>query len=279
MKRGQVSPEKADTSVNSGTTDTSDAISLQGERVCREEIVTGNLSMDSTNILIKMHGMQIPGFMSQRERTKERYEYISPDSIYYTVLSDSGFTKSDMFGEKTDSVGVSPLTGLRILKTRDSSGTWSYVTTADFTPEQLRALSEKSADEDNEFDTQFYPAGKVKVGHSWGIDVALIKSLLDDDLKEATGSGRMVFKELITYKSEQCALITGKMNLKGVDSDKVTVNFNVHFTLIRSLERYMDLSIEINGSVSGHMVEDSDNGKVEMEIEGPFRASQVSEVK
>lgn len=269
---------KNDSPVKRGSIDKSTTYYLRGESTCREEIVTAISSMDSVTMVMEIGDVKRSGISYNRDYSRVKYEYISSDSMYYTTLADSTFSKDNFWGNFVDSLKLSPLTGLRILIIKDSNGVWSSADSNILTDRQRETVNEKMEAYDDG-GNEYYLDKPVKIGEQWDVDASVLKGLLGDDFGNLSGSGTLTLEEILSYNGEKCALLSGAFNVKGVDSTGINFLIDIDINTIRSLERFHDLQINIEGTLSLTFIEKSEDGTMSMSSHGPMKLNVFSDPK
>lgn len=269
-KKKQVFPHQQD------SFDKTMAIALIGESDFRGIIVNSDMKMDSIAIIVSANGMTLPGFMSVSELVSTKYESISEDSVYYTFLQDSSYQNSNLMGRKTDSTGISPLVGQRVLKVKGEDGNWAFVIPEHFTPEQVSAITKEGAKESDsrKLAELMYPKEKIKIGHCWSFDAALFSGYFGEGMSGGDGKGSMTFKDIISYNGDNCALLEGDFVITGLNVKGLSMGVNVKMKILRSLTQFTDLKVEMIGEVSGslHQTSERTGKSVNISMNGPIKA-------
>lgn len=250
--------------------DKTQAVMLKGEAMLKEEFITADFSADSLVMNFDMEGIKLSGKMVMRTVTKEHYDYVSSDSVYYTVVYDSTFEKVEMMGSKEDTVKQSPLTGIRLLKVKDG-GSWKFVPGSELTAEQLKELEDIDPNDDDVYMDELCPDTKVKIGDTWNVDSAGINSVLTNGIPNANCFGKMKFVDIVVMDNIDCALLEGDVRIQGGDEELEMV-WDSKIRIFRSLQHFTDLKVEMNGNLTFKGV------GANITMTGPVNVSYLSSV-
>jgi hypothetical protein len=120
---------------------------------------------------------------------------------------------------------------------------------------------------------EYYPAGEVKPGHRWSVDVTKLRRCLGSALEVESGTCTRIFQKTLDLDGEPCAQIAEELELRGKMRDEqgepAQVEFKVAGSLQRSLRRGFNPASRLTGTltVSGSIPE---GGKrLPMTITGP----------
>lgn len=262
--------KKEEAAGTSGSIDKSKAVMLRGESKAKEEIMISEFAMDDMKMNMEMEGMKISGTMSQRSKSKEKFEYVSADSIYYTVIYDSTFEKTEMMGQKEDKADGSALEGVKLLKVKKGDK-WSFVVDPKLTSAQKAALKDIDANE-GENDDELYSDKAVKVGDSWEVKADALKEFLGAGAEGVTGKVKMTFKDIVDYNGEQCALVEGMVKIGGQVEGEMEMNLDTKVSVYRSLKTFKDLKMEMDGAINGGMK------AMNMTMAGTIKGTTTSEI-
>lgn len=251
--------------------DKTKSVLLIGTPKVKEEIATSEFSMDNMKINMQMEGMKLDGSMSQKQKSKIKYEYISADSVYCTVIYDSTFENSNMGGEVDNKALGSPLEGLKVLKTK-TGDTWTFVEDAKLTNDQKDALADLDANS-TETNNEFYTDKEVKVGDTWDVKADAFKDFLGDGASAVKGDIKMALKDIVEYEGQPCAVVEGTVKIGGDVEGQMNMNLDTKVTLYRSLQTFKDLKMDMTGSVKGSMK------AMNMTMAGDLKATQSSVIK
>ena len=140
-----------------------------------------------------------------------------------------------------------------------------------YTPEQLDELDSKAEGLDG--GAEFLPTS-AKVGDSWDLSESEINDEFGFNLEDLDGAVSMTLEAVKDHEGEQCAFISYTIDISGIEPDQgFDMAVNMEGEVIRSLERYINVSNEGSGTMS--MAGDAEG--FFMEIEGDMDINQYED--
>ena len=147
------------------------------------------------------------------------------------------------------------------------------------TDEQAKELDKRAGPEN---DDELYPEEKVKVGHTWTVDAAKMKSLTGNSFTDVTGKMKQKFLKMETINGEECAAIETTGTLKGkMKDDKGTPD--VEMTVLATSWRNLKTGIEVKGTITGTIKVEGTlkmgDDDIQMKLEGKLEGTGSSKLK
>lgn len=226
-------------------------------------------AMNDGVVKLNMGGMELSGNMKSVQKSEERYEKVSEDTLIHTIILDSTLQSMSIMGQDEVQNESNPLAGIPLVMVKEDGG-WVYLDKEDLTQEQriaFEALDEFSKEANDEL----YPKEPVKVGDSWESSPEMVAAALGGGPGE-DGSMTMELKEVKEYKGQTCAVI-GFSLVYNMTEDGSELKMVLEGELYRSLELYEDLEFSASGEMSGSLEE---GGMIT--LKGPLTVRYVTEI-
>jgi len=196
------------------------------------------------------------------------------------IVKDTVNTVSDINGNEMKEDKTGELQGETVLTEKGKDGKWKH-TLLDGKPtdEQKKDLDKRDGPEN---DDDIFPEEKVKVGHTWTVDAAKIKSLTGSSFTDVTGKMKQKFVKLESVDGEECAVIETTGTFKGkMKDDNGTPD--VEMTVTAKGWRNLKTGIEVKGKMTGNIkvegtIKMGDN-EIEMKLVGQVEGTSSAKIK
>jgi len=173
-------------------------------------------------------------------------EVLTKDKLKFTILSESGeSTKKWNDGKVNNEPNpVSPFLRKPIILERDTEGKWNAGLASGEESKELQALYEiiKIFDKRDLENKSLFGDKPRRVGEEW--------SIADEYFSDYTsaGSGRIRLVEIQNFEGYECAVLEGSWRVSGEGNGIVSNSSSAKFRIIRSLDHFVNLWVEINGT-------------------------------
>jgi hypothetical protein len=264
-----------------------DSYDLRGPAPEKGQIVVKKTTfqMKNADLTIKIGDKTLDAKQSITSNDEEEIKVMAVDGrqitkALITVVKDHSDVVTNTGGEDSKESKNGELDGAVIIAERTGAKKWKHhLVDEKATEKQQKELDRRGGLESD--DVQ-YPEGKVKVGHAWTIDAAVLNGLMGGNIKDLKGTVKMKFLKLEKVDGEMCAVIESTGIVKGIlqqDDGDMTIELDMKGTTWRSVKTALDMREAMAGKATIKGKVGMDGAKTDITLAGPFRVDGQAKFK
>lgn len=196
------------------------------------------------------------------------------------IIKDRVSTVTTVGGQELKEDDPGDLEGESLTSERVGEGKWKHAVIDGRASEKQRKKLDKR--EGPESDDPLYPAGKVKVGHTWSSGAEALRRSLGKGLEGLEGKVEHKFVRVEDVKGEACAVVEMKGKLKGKmkdDDGDLVLSMEFTATTWRSLKTAVDVKERYDGRITIEGKQRTAGMVIGVHLEGPFVAEGTTVLK
>jgi hypothetical protein len=267
--------------------DDADSYALRGPAPEKGQVVVkkSTFQLKNAELTIKIGDKTLEAKQSITSNDEEEIKVMAVNGrqitkALVTIHKDHSDIVTNTGGEDSKESKNGELDGVVIISERTGPNKWKHHLVDEKPTEKQQKELERRAGLEND-DVQ-YPEGKVKVGHAWSIDAAVLNGLIGGSIKDLKGTVKMKFVKLEKVDGEMCAVIEVSGIVKGVlkqDDGDMSIELDMKGTTWRSIKTALDVKESMTGKATITGKVDMDGGKSEITLAGPFRVDGQAKFK
>ncbi|MBA4062255.1 MAG: hypothetical protein C0501_00850 [Isosphaera sp.] len=242
-------------------------------------------TIKGADVTLKAAGQTIDGKQTLVETTEEEVKVLAVDGRQVTkaqtrVVKDEADTVLSVFGQEMKESKKGDLHGEVIVSERTGPGKWKHRLVDNKPTEKQQKELDKRVGPENEDD--LYPPGKVKVGHEWEVDAAVLQRLLGGAISDLKGKMKLKFLRVEDVDGEECAVVESSGKITGVakeDEGDLAIELDVKGLTWRSLKTGVDVRDKAEGKVKMSGKIDMDGVKADIVVSGPIVIEGTAKLK
>lgn len=264
-----------------------EAYDLRGPGPQKGQVIVNKTTfkIKEANVTLKAAGQNLEAKQTLTARDEEEVKVQAVEGRQVTkvqtkVTKESVETVTSLGGQDMSDKKAGDLEGEVIISERTGAGKWKHTLVDTKPSDKQKKELDKRIGPENEDD--LYPAGKVKVGHTWTVDANALQRVFGGSITDLKGKLKMKFVKVEEVDGEQCAVVEATGTIKGVakeDEGELDVELDIKGTTWRSLKTGLDVKDKASGKMKMKGNISMDGAKVELVLDGPFTIDTSAKFK
>lgn len=239
----------------------------------------------NADVKLSVAGMKLDAKQTLTATEEDQVKVLAVDGRQATkvqtkVTKEQVETSTNLGGMPMDDKKAGDLQGEVILSERIGAGKWKHSLVDNKPTAKQKKELDKRVGPENEDD--LYPAGKVKVGHTWTVDASALQRIFGGSITDLKGKIKMKFVRTEEVDGELCAVIESAGMIKGVakeDEGDLEVEMDMKGTTWRSVKTALDVKDKAEGTMKMSGKLEMDGVKVDLALSGPFTIDSTTTAK
>src|SRR5438876_7845208 len=209
----------------------------------------------NADVALKIGGMKLDAKQTLTAVEEDEVKVLAVEGRQTTkaqtkVTKEEVETSTSLGGQEMNDKKAGDLDGEVFISERTGEGKWKHSLVDNKPTDKQKKELDKRVGPENEDD--LYPAGKVKVGHTWTVDAAALQRVFGGSITDLKGKLKMKFVKIEEVNGETCAVIEAVGVIKGVakeDEGDLDVELDMKGTTWRSVKTGLDVKDKASGKI------------------------------
>ncbi len=246
----------------------------------------GTFKIKNASVALKIGGQELQAKQSVNSSDEEEITVLAVKDRQITkvqtkVRKDVAETSMALAGQPAMSEEKKGnLEGTVIISERTGPGKWKHaLVDTEPTAKQKKDLDKRVGPESED---ELYPAGKVKVGHTWTVEAAALQKVFGGAISDLKGKVKMKFVKVEMVDGQECAMIESAGSITGVakeDDNTLAVEMQLKATSWRAIKTGVELRSKGEGKLKMSGKIEQGGQEIELSLEGPFTLDSTEKQK
>lgn len=260
---------------------------LRGPAPAKGQVVVSDTTfkIKGAAVTINVGGMKLDATQTLTATGVEEVKVLAVDGRQATkvqtkVTKEKVQTATTLGGQTMDDTKAGDLEGEVIISERTGPGKWKHALVDTKPSDKQKKELDKRVGPENEDD--LYPAGKVKVGHTWTVDATALQRVFGGSITDLKGKLKMKLLRVEDVDGVPCAVVEAVGKISGVakeDEGTLDVELDLVGTTWRAVKTGLDVKDTAKGTIKMAGKIEMDGVKADLTLEGPFTITGTAKLK
>jgi hypothetical protein len=241
--------------------------------------------ISKADVTLKSAGQNVKATQTLSSTDEEEIKIIAVDGRQVTnaqtkVTRDKVDTITNQGDGDMNDTKAGDLEGEVIISERTGAGKWKHTLVDNKPTDKQKKELDKRLGPENQDD--LYPAGKLKVGHTWTVDATALQRVFGGSITDLKGKLKMKLVKVEEIDGVTCAVIEAAGKITGTtkeDDGDLGVELDLKRTTWRSIKTGIDVKDKVEGRIKASGTVKMDGMEVEVVLEGPVTINSTSKLK
>ena len=260
---------------------------LRGPSPTAGQIVISMTTMkiDQAEMAIKAGNQNIKATQTLTSTDEQEIKYLAVKDRQVTkvqtkIIREKVQTVVNLGGMDKKESKSGDLEGEIIISERTGPAKWKHTLIDTRPTDKQKSELEKRLGPENQ--DELYPAGQVKIGHTWTVDATALQRMFGGSITNLKGKLQMKLVKTESVNGEPCAVIESAGKITGVtkeDESTLDVELDLKGTTWRSIQTGLDVKDKAEGRIKMSGQIKMDGVDLGLTLEGPLTITASSKFK